>query len=162
MACPPPCGPFPLCGPIPLPGPCGPCGPCGPLYSGVGKCFPSGPVGCSAQELDIYPMTGSPTGTQMIYSNNTKGTTTVTSFVESGSAGNYTETITLNLANVAGACSVTGTLTVLYNLTFPAIGNRNYTATATIVPFATTATLAFTGLPATTNGSLSYLHLTYA
>ena len=154
-----PCGPF-----GPVPGPCGPapypCGPCGPLVSGVGKCFPPPVVSGGAQELDIWPMTGTPTGTQMLYSNNTKNTSTVTSFTETGSGNNWTETVLLNLANVRSACSVTGTLTVVP--LSGTLGIRNYTATATIAPFSTTATLVFAGLPATTNGTLTYLHLTYA
>jgi hypothetical protein len=154
------CGP---CGPYgPVPGPCGPppCGPCGPLVSGVGKCFPPPVLSGGAQELALWPMTGSPTGTQTLYSNNTRNTTTITSFIETGSGNNWTETVLLNLANVRSACSVTGTLTVV-PLT-GTLGNRNYTATTTIAPFSTTATLVFAGLPATTNGTLTYLHLTYA
>ena len=157
-----PCGPY---GPVPGPcGPCGPvpgpCGPCGPLVSGVGKCLPPPVLSGGAQELALWPMTGTPTGTQMLYSNNTRNTTTVTSFTETGSGNNWTETVLLNLANVRSACSVTGTLTVVP--LSGTLGNRNYTATVTIVPFSTTATLVFAGLPATTNGTITYLHLTYA
>ena len=157
-----PCGPYGPgpCGP-PCAPPCGPCGPCGPLVSGVGKCLPPPIVSGGAQELDLWPMTGSPTATQMLYSNNTRNTTTVTSFTETGSGNNWTETVLLNLANVRSACSVTGTLTVV-PLT-GTLGIRNYTAgPLAIVPFSTSATLVFAGLPATTNGTITYLHLTYA
>lgn len=163
MAFPPPCGPFPVCGPVPLPGPCGPCGPCGPLYSGVGKCFP-GPVGpaCNAQELSIYPVevpASVPTGSQLLYSNNTHGASTISSIVETTSGGLWNYAVNLNLAHAAGACRVTGTITAVY---IGAGGIQNFTATTNIIPFATTAVLNFTGLPSSLNGYVAYIHLVYA
>lgn len=158
-------GPFP--GPY-GPGPCGvcvgpcACGPCPPLYSGVGKCFPPTRSPCSAQELSLYPMTGTPTGSQMLYSNNTQGTTTITSVQESGSSTNATYTVNVSLANVRNACTLNGTITVVYLAA--GLGNRKFTASTSIIPYATTATLTFSGLPAFINGAgtIAFINLTYS